>query len=125
VTPQTNVSESARPPRFLRQYALTQGRVHSIGRDLPLDTLVQSSDRGLERINAVPAEQSAALELARRPVSIAEISAHLHVHLGIARVLVSDMCAHDLVAVSTSDFAEGEGPDLETLERLFDDLSNF
>ena len=69
-------------------------------------------------------EQGALLRLANRPVSIAELGAHLHVHLGIARVLVSDMCARELVAVSTSDFAEGEGPDLETLERLFDDLSN-
>jgi hypothetical protein len=118
------VNDSPRPARFLRQYALTQGRVHSIGRDLPLDTLVQTSDLGLERAHTVSSEQGALLRLAYRPVSIAELGAHLHVHLGIARVLVSDMCARELVAVSTSDFAEGEGPDLETLERLFDDLSN-
>ena len=118
------MNQPARPARFLRQYALTQGRVHSIGRDLPLDTLVQTSELGLERAHLVGAEQGALLRLANRPVSIAELGAHLHVHLGIARVLVSDMCARELVAVSTSDFAEGEGPDLETLERLFDDLSN-
>ncbi len=111
-------------PRFLRQYALTQGRVHSIGRDLPLDTLVQANDFADGVTHALTSEQGALLRLAQRPVSIAELGAHLHVHLGIARVLVSDLCARDLVAVSTSDFAEGEGPDLDTLERLFDDLSN-
>jgi hypothetical protein len=118
------VNDSARPARFLRQYALTQGRVHSIGRDLPLDTLVQTSDLGLERAHMVSSEQGALLRLAHQPVSIAELGAHLRVHLGIARVLVSDLCARELVSVSTSDFAEGEGPDLDTLERLFDDLSN-
>jgi hypothetical protein len=113
------------PQRFLRQYALTQGRVHSIGRDLPLDALVQSSTLGRELQHALPSEQGAMLRLAERPVSIAELGAHLHVHLGIARVLVSDLCARELVSVSTSDFRDGEGPDLETLERLFDDLSSF
>ena len=118
-------SNGAPPPkRFLRQYALTQGRAHSIGRDLPLETLVQSSELGIEYQNALPHEQTAVLRLAVQPVSIAEIGAHLHVHLGIARVLVSDMCARDLVLVSTTDFIDGQGPDLETLERLFDDLSN-
>lgn len=115
---------SSPPSRFLRQYALTQGRVHSIGRDLPLDTLVQASAFGFEHQYALTHEQNTVLRLTAQPVSIAEIGAHLHVHLGIARVLVSDMCARELVAVSTSDFADGEGPDLDTLERLFDDLSN-
>jgi Protein of unknown function (DUF742) len=119
------VNDSPRPPRFLRQYALTQGRVHSIGRDLPLDTLVQASEHGLESTHLVTSEQAAVLRMTERPLSIAEIGAHLHVHLGIARVLVSDMCARELVAVSTSDFTDGNGPDLETLERLFDDLSSF
>jgi hypothetical protein len=118
------VNQPPRPARFLRQYALTQGRAHSIGRDLPLDTLVQTSSLGLERAPLMGAEQGALLRLANQPVSIAELGAHLNVHLGVARVLVSDLCARELVQVSTSDFAEGEGPDLETLERLFDDLSN-
>lgn len=113
------------PPRFLRQYALTQGRVHSIGVDLALDTLVQTSPLGHELLQVLPAEQASMLRLATDPVSIAEIGAHLHVHLGIARVLVSDLHARDLVAVSASDFDDGDGPDLETLERLFDDLSSF
>ena len=119
------MNEPARPSRFLRQYALTQGRVHSVGRDLPLDTLVQVSGTGRDRRATVPHEQAAVLDLADRPVSIAEIGAHLHVHLGIARVLVSDLCASGMVAVSTADHPDGAGPDLETLERLLDDLTIF
>ncbi len=37
--------------RFVRQFALTQGRTRSIaGRDLPLDTLVLATEVGLSRI---------------------------------------------------------------------------
>ena len=119
------MNDVPRPSRFLRQYALPQGRVHSIGRDPPLDTLVQTAELGRTHRDQLPREQAAAIDLATAPVSIAEISAHLQVHLGIARVLVSDLCAHDLVIVSTADFADGNGPDLETLERLLDDLTSF
>ena len=119
------MNDSPRPSRFLRQYALTQGRVHSIGRDLPLDTLVQVADPARARHATLPYEQAALLQLADEPVSIAEISAHLTVHLGIARVLVSDLCANGLVSISTSDFPAGDGPDLQTLERLLDDLTIF
>ena len=55
------------------------------------------------------------------PISIAEVAAKLQVHLGIARVLVSDMADQGLLALSTADFDE-TGPDLRTLERLLDDL---
>lgn len=119
------MDEPTRPSRFLRQYALTQGRVRSIGRDLPLDTLVQATSSGVDHRKFLTAEQAEVIDLTEGPISIAEIGAHLGVHLGITRVLVSDMCANEYVLVSTSDFAEGEGPDVATLERLLDDLSNF
>jgi hypothetical protein len=108
--------------RFVRQFALTQGRARSLtGHDLPLDTLVQATQVGRDRIGLLAAEQALVIERCRTPIAIAEISAHLHTHLGVARVIVSDMFAQDLVAISTSDF-EGDGPDIGTLERLLDDL---
>jgi hypothetical protein len=119
------MDDSPPPSRFLRQYALTQGRVRSLGIDLALDTLVQVSAEGRTRTTTLPNEQAAVLLLADEPVSIAEISAHLRVHLGVARVLVSDLCATGSVAVSTAEHAPGGGPDLETLERLLDDLTIF
>jgi Protein of unknown function (DUF742) len=68
-------------------------------------------------------EQLAIVDLTQSPISIAEISAHLHLHLGIARVLVSEMADLGYVVVSTSEIGEG-GPDLPTLERLLDDLQS-
>ena len=109
------------PPRFVRQFALVKGRARSVGADLALEALVQSTDRGVQRQPALGRDQQRVIELCRDPISIAEIGAHLHVHLGIVRVLVSDMVAHDLVALSSSDFDES-GPDLGTLERLLDEL---
>ena len=107
--------------RFVRQFALTQGRARSIGEDLALETLVQVRAVPPDRVERLQPEQSAIMRLCVTPISIAEISAHMKVHLGIARVLVSDMFAHDYVAVTTNP-SGAEGPDLMTLERLLDDL---
>jgi len=109
------------PSRFVRQYALTRGRVRSTGADLELDTLVASTARGRSTSAALASEQRRILELSASPISVAEISAHLHLHLGIARVLVSDLAAEGLVVVSERS-GDGTGPDLPTLERLLDDL---
>jgi Protein of unknown function (DUF742) len=112
-------------PRFLRQYALTEGRTHSMGRDLPLDALITATEACGARLieGNLTSERVEIATLAASPLSIAEVSAKLHVHLGIARVLVSDMAEQGLLAVSTADFDE-TGPDLRTLERLLDDLQS-
>lgn len=110
--------------RFLRQFALTNGRARSVGRDLPLDTLVQSTGPSRAAYAAMAREQRAIIDMARTPLSIAEISAHLHVHLGIARVMVSDLHALGHVAISKTVGSE-RGPDLPTLERLLDDLKTY
>ncbi|MEZ5232759.1 MAG: DUF742 domain-containing protein [Acidimicrobiia bacterium] len=110
-------------PRFVRQFVLTRGRSRSVGADLALDTLVTLTDAGRRRAagGELRAEAAAIARLLDGPLSVAEIGAHLHVHLGIARVLVSDLVADGVAAVSAADFDE-TGPDLGTLERLLDDL---
>jgi hypothetical protein len=112
-----------RPPRFVRQFALTRGRVSSAA-DLALDTLVQATDAGWRDLARLVPQQRSIIELARTPISVAEISAHLGLHLGIARVLVSDLAVSDHLAVS-SQVIDDDGPDLSTLERLLDDLQAF
>jgi hypothetical protein len=105
------------PPRFVRQFALTQGRTESLGQTLPIESLVISTSHSPYRLSP---EQLAIRALCISPHSIAEISSHLRVHLGIARVLVSDLVAHGLATVTTG--SSGTGPDLATLERLLHDL---
>ena len=114
------------PSRFVRQFALTQGRARSIGQDFAIETLVyalavDTDAPASETRERLAPEQMDILRLATRPVSIAEISAHLHIYLGVARVLVSDMVFHGLVAVTAPE-TTGVQPDLVTLERLLNDL---
>jgi hypothetical protein len=109
-----------RPPRFLRQFALTQGRVESVGRTLPLESLVITTPIGADVAATLSPEHRAIRELCVGPHSIAEIAVHLAVHLGIARILVSDLVAHGYASVTEADTENG--PDLHTLERLLYDL---
>jgi hypothetical protein len=106
-------------PRFLRQYALTGARARSRGEDLPLDALVRTVRGAL--IDDVTPEQRAICSLCERPIAVAEVAARMHFHLGIARVLVSDLAAMGMVEIATASHDES-GPDLSTLERLLDDL---
>lgn len=112
-----------RPNRFVRQFALTRGRVTS-ERDLALDTLVQTTTTGIDSLARLAPHQRVIVDLARLPMAIAEISAHLGLHLGIARVLVSDLAGDGFLAVSDQTLSS-DGPDLPTLERLLDDLQAF
>ena len=115
---------SGQPSRFVRQFALTNGRARSVGKNLALDTLVCAVPRSRLHYDALSREQRAIVDMATSPLSIAEISAYMHVHLGIARVLVSDLVAHGHVAISDTSNSD-HGPDLPTLERLLDDLKAY
>jgi hypothetical protein len=53
------------------------------------------------------------------PLSLAEISSHLRVPIGVARVLVADMAAEGLLAVyQQSEEEENQGERIEMLERI-------
>ncbi len=108
----------------MRQFALTQGRARSHGEDLALDTLVKITPVGERALPREMAERAAILRYVSSPMSIAEISARVGVHLGIARVIVSDLAAAGLVAVSEAVTGDGR-PDLPTLERLLNDLQAY
>ena len=99
----------------VRPYVITSGRTPT-GPAIPLEALVSTTRRGA----TAPAAYEAAriLDLCRRPQSIAEVSAHLGVPVGVTRVLVADLTAADLLTVG----ARRSTPDLVTdpafLERL-------
>jgi hypothetical protein len=84
--------------RLVRPYALTKGRTRPVGFDLPIETLVTSSDKGKASDN-LRLEWRQIVQLCITPMSVAEISAHLRVPLGVARVLVGDLLADGLVNV--------------------------
>ena len=75
----------------VRPYAVTGGRTRTTTNEpLPLEALVQSL-RGHDEIGLTP-ERRKILELTRdQYLSVAELSAHIKLPVGIMRVLVSDL----------------------------------
>jgi hypothetical protein len=111
-----------RPGRFARPYALTGGRTRPAGSELPLESLVTATSARVPAAHGLTSEQRQIMRLCTRAMSIAEISARLNTPLGVARVLVSDMHAEQLVEVRQPATADGDGDLKDLLERVLDGL---
>jgi len=110
------------PSLRVRSYVLTGGRTRS-NADLPFETLVKVTPQGLAAAPRLALERKRIIDLCGAPLSIAEVSAHLHVPLGVARVLVSDMAEEGfLTSYKPQHALTGERPDLKLLERVLDGL---
>jgi len=116
------VSGAADPPRNLlvRPYAVTGGRTRSQPVDLPLETLVTTTDEGHRALTSLQFERRSIATLCREPVSVAEVAARVGVPLGVARVLVGDMTDDGHLEVHLP--AGGARPDVILLERVLDGL---
>lgn len=104
----------------VRPYAITGGRTRA-STDIPLETIIVTTDKGNATASRLNMERAKIVEMCRDPLSVAEISAYLHVPLGVARVLVGDMTEEGLVEFNRPRPA-GERPDLKLLERVLDGL---
>lgn len=110
------------PGLRVRSYVLTQGRTRSTT-DLPLETLVKVTSQGQSAAPRLALERKKIVSLCTTPISIAEISAHLSVPLGVARVLVGDMAEEGFLSSFKPQHSEtGDGPDLKLLERVLNGL---
>jgi hypothetical protein len=112
----------------VRPYALTRGRTrHASGAALPLEALVQAVAR--PRVSDTP-EQRRILELCSDKFeSVAEIGAHLHLPLGVVRIVVGDLLdsgqvrVHGLTAPSSSS-SSNSSISLTVLESVLDGISS-
>jgi len=109
---------SAGPPpgeqtTTLRPFVITSGRVAGLDPGIGLETQVSSHPGALSA--RLSPEQRAIVHLCGEPLSVAEISARLRMHLGVTRILVGDLRAagHLDVHVLENDF-----PDPETILRV-------
>lgn len=105
----------------LRPYALTGGRTRPVA-DLPLETLIRTTPQGQSAVPRLVLEHKTIATMCTNPLSIAEISAHLKVPLGVVRVLVGDMTADGLLATNRPQAAENDRPDIKLLERVLNGL---
>jgi hypothetical protein len=95
---------------------MTGGRTHPTHDDLEIEALVSTTSVG-ERTPKLTVEQRAIAAVCHDLLSIAEVSARLHLPLGVIRVLVDDMADEHLVIVYRPAHAGGR-PDLALLERV-------
>jgi hypothetical protein len=97
----------------LRPFVITSGRVAGHDPDIGIETQVTT------RLGAVPTrlspEMRAIVGLCAEPLSVAEISARLRLHLGVTRILVGDLRAAGQLDVHV---LENHFPDPETIMRV-------
>lgn len=114
-------SEPADSASVVRPYTWTRGRTAPVF-DLAVETLVSTSERGLDMAMLTTEETRAVAELCRAPRSVAEVAALLSLPLGVARVLLADMAHTGLVMVHRSANGSGNMPDMVLMERVLSGL---
>lgn len=82
---------------FVRPFIVTRGRTRPLHDGLRIETLVQAQPAALSA--PLQFEQRQIVELAQRPVSLAEVAARLGVPIGVARVLVADLYTGKYISV--------------------------
>ncbi|MEU6153632.1 DUF742 domain-containing protein [Actinosynnema sp. NPDC047251] len=103
----------------VRPYAITRGRTRP--RHLLLVETLVSVPRYDPQAGALLMPEAQALyEHVRERTSVAELSAHLDIPLGVIRVLLSDLISQDLVYVHPT--GHEYHYDLPLLERILDGL---
>ncbi|MEO6988123.1 MAG: DUF742 domain-containing protein [Aquihabitans sp.] len=103
----------------VRPYAITGGRTRA-RTELELEAIVYRTPHGERAGTNLPLERGQIMALLSTPQSTAEISARLHLALGVTRVILGDLIDEGYVAANTRS-ATGR-PDLRLLERVLDGL---
>lgn len=116
----TDVPQSWRSRR-VRSYTLTKGRART-RYQLLVETMISVPSDGYDAQSAdsLLPESKAIYEHARRPVSMAELSALLTIPLGVIRVLVSELADSGLILVHPTGHTYRY--DKNVLERVLDGL---
>jgi hypothetical protein len=99
---------------FVRPFIMTGGRTRAERRDLRLETMLETV---AQPSGHLPSEQQRMLELCRAPRSVAEVSAHLDLVVGVVTVVAGDLIAQGLLEVHHTDPVEIE---LDVLTRLIE-----
>jgi hypothetical protein len=97
----------------LRPFVITSGRVEGPDPDIQMETQVTAHPGAAPA--RLPPEKRAIVTLCVEPLSVAEISARLRLHLGVTRILVGDLRAAGQLDVHVLD---NDFPDPETIMRV-------
>jgi Protein of unknown function (DUF742) len=97
----------------LRPFVITAGRVVGLDPAIGVETQVTTHPGAVPA--RLPPEKRAIITLCVEPMSVAEISARLRLHLGVTRILVGDLRAAGHLDVHVRD---GDFPDPQTIMRV-------
>lgn len=112
------------PSPGLRPFILTSGRVESADPSISLETQVTVRPNGpswtSQPLDRLAPELQYIVALCVEPLSVAEISARLRLHLGVTKILVSDLRAAGYLDVHVNDVEHAHDPDI--ILRVIDGL---
>jgi len=100
-------------PTTLRPFVITSGRTDGADPDIGMETQVTVNHAAMPM--RLSPEMRAIVALCGDPLSVAEISARLRLHLGVTRILVGDLRAAGQLDVHV---LRNETPDPETIMRV-------
>ncbi len=109
----------------VRPYALSGGRTGPTSEQLPVEALVRACLDTV--VHFLVPERRRIVELtADRFLSIAELSAHVRLPVGVVRVIVSDLSAAGMVRVHGATIGRNANPttSLSLLESVLDGISS-
>lgn len=108
--------------RLVRPYAVTGGRTRSTALGLNMITLVIAV-RTPADVRLVEQEYLDILDACRYPLSVAEVSAKLHLPLAVTKILVTDLIERgDLLYRSPPVSHRDDRPDLPLLQKVLDGI---
>ncbi|MFC9665189.1 DUF742 domain-containing protein [Nocardia sp. NPDC127606] len=102
---------------LVRLYAVTGGRAKAQRPDLELTTLLVDARSGA-RSRLLAPEYDAIVELCRTPLSVAEVSAHLHLPLTSTKLLIGDLIDEGRLHARAPRNQVSTAPDLDVLRAV-------
>jgi hypothetical protein len=91
------LDEAAGP--VVRPYAMTSGRTRPTTGEFDLISLVMATRPVSATDVGLGPEHMAIIRLCRRPLSVAEVAAHVDLPIGVVRVLLGDLLDRELIFV--------------------------
>lgn len=114
----------------VRPYAVTGGRVSAASKDLPMEALVEAASDALNARGLTPEKRKILQLAAGQYQSVAELSAHTRLPLGVVRVLVTDLAEEKYLTIHTGGTAADQashdasgGLSLSLLESVLDGIA--
>ncbi|WP_214414252.1 DUF742 domain-containing protein [Sphaerisporangium fuscum] len=107
--------------RIVRPYVMTRGRTQPSRGKIDLITLVVTMNPVISAEPGLGPEHHVIVKICERPMSVAEIAAHLDLPAGTVRVLLGDLVDRGLVAIQEP-AREADVLDLETYKAVLNGL---